>query len=177
MKLTTSLIASVLATSVIALTATSVIASEKHGEQHGKKHSVEHRVEHLTKRLDLTTAQQVSITDLIKEHKANRPARGDRDAMKAKRQSMKQKFKAMMENPDFDESTVKESIEQRANAQTERKVQQLKLQHSIYQQLNDVQRADYLKLLKKKMRKMAKHKMHNRKMMKHHDKHHGHNEG
>jgi len=153
MKLNKKIISIVALGSVIAFTG--VQAHERDGESK--------RMERMTKHLDLSEQQQSNISAIITQFKAQH-TRPDREDMKAKGQAMKEKFAALMAQPTFDEAAIIAQLEERSAKHNTRKVQQLKLQHEIYQQLTTEQQPKYLKMMEKKMRKMKrgarKHRQH-----------------
>jgi len=153
MKLNKKIISIVALGSVIAFTG--VQAHERDGE--GK------RLERMTKHLGLSDEQQSNITTIITQFKAQH-TRPNREDMKAKGEAMKEKFAALMAQPTFDEAEIVAQLEERSAKHNNRKVEQLRLQHAIYQQLTPEQQPKYLKMMEKKMRKMKrgdrKHRQH-----------------
>lgn len=123
------------------------------GKHHHKGHGF--NVERMAKKLDLTEAQSTKIQALVDAHKAERP-KFDKEAMKAKRKDMKSEYVAFLNAPEFDEAAVRAKMAERAEKQADRKVAKMKLKHSIYQVLNEEQRAEYLAMMDKKKRKMKK---------------------
>lgn len=152
MKTSTKLLASLVLSSSLIFTGVMAADHEKKGNHQGFK------IERLTKKLSLTEAQVISIQALVDEKKANKVAKvkPTKEERKAKKLAMKEKFKAMMETSEFDESGVRAEMAERTNKHTERQIGKMRLQHDIYQVLNEEQREDYLKMMAKKHKKMSK---------------------
>jgi len=162
MKLNKKAISIVALAGVIAFAG--VNAAEKKNSHSHKEMNGERMVERMTKKLDLTHAQQDSIGAIVTEFTANNP-HPDRTVMKAKHLAMKEQFQTLMANPEFDDTAVIQHFEEQASNHRSRKLNRLKLQHAIYQQLTEEQQPKYLKMMAKKMRKMKgkklKHLKHN----------------
>lgn len=133
-----------------------------HGE--GRHMEQGFKVERMAKKLSLTEAQTTKIQALVDAHKAQRPD-VDRKAMKAKHAEMKDKYLAMMNSPQFDEAAIREKMAERSAKQADRRVEKMRLKHSIYQVLNEEQREQFLAMASKKRHKMKK------RMKKHAKKH------
>lgn len=155
--------------SIIALAGAIAFSGAQAGERGGDhRHDGKHgnHMERMIKKLDLTEEQQVNIKALLSEFKATQQ-RPDREAMKAKHMEMKERFAALMADPNFDEAAVRQHLQERAAKYNAHKVEKLKLQHAIYQQLTPEQQPKYLKMMAKKMRKMKGMKMKHKKHREH----------
>lgn len=155
--------------SVIAIAGAVAFSGAQAGEREGgHRHDGKrgNHMERMVKKLDLSEEQQVSIKALINEFKANKQ-RPDREAMKAKHLAMKERFAAIMADPNFDQAAVNQYLQERAAKHNAYKLEKLKLQHAIYQQLTPEQQPKYLKMMAKKIRKMKGKKMKHRKHREH----------
>lgn len=133
-----------------------------HGDGHHKMRGF--NVERMAHKLSLTDAQSAKIQVLVDAHKKQRKS-VDRKAMKEKRSQHKESYVAMMNSPQFDEAMIRENMAARSAAQAERKIEKMRLKHSIYQVLNEDQREQFLAMASKKRHKMKK------RMKKHHREH------
>jgi len=156
MKTSTKLLASLVLSSSLIFTGVMAADHEKKGNHQGFK------IERLTKKLSLTEAQVISIQALVDEKKANKVVKVKpkltKEERKAKKLAMKEKFKAMMEAPEFDEAAIRTKIAERSEKRTNRQVGKMRMQHAIYQVLNEEQREKFLKMMAKKHKKMNKKK-------------------
>ncbi len=175
MKLTHKLIAGLALSSVIAFGA--MAGDGKHKHRHGGS-----KIERMTEHLDLTQEQQVSIAALLKEYRAGMrmlpkgmssddvPPLPSREEMKEKMAQHKAerlaKLKDLLGASAFDESTVRDKLAERAQKHSDYKVNQMKMQHAIYQQLDSIQQDKYLAMLSKKGQRKGKrmHRKHEKKM-------------
>lgn len=158
MKTSTKILASLALSSSLIFGGAMAMGSGNHHKGHGDK------IERMAKKLDLTEAQTTKIQALVDAHKASNPKK-DRSEMKDKRKAMKAQHLALLNSPTFDEATIRERLAERASAHADRKVEKMRLKHSIYQVLNEEQRAKFLTMMDKKKRKMKK------RMRKHMKKH------
>jgi len=155
--------------SIIVLASTIVFSAAQAGNRDGGHRHDGKRgnpVERMTKKLDLTPAQQDAITAIFNDFKANNE-RPDREAMKAKHSEMKERFAALMASPTFDEAAMNQHLQERTAKHNEHKLSRLRLQHAIYQQLTPEQQPKYLKMMAKKMRKMKGKRMGHNKQREH----------
>jgi len=154
MKASTKLLASLVLSSSLIFTGVMAADHVKKGNHQGFK------IERLTKKLSLTEAQVISIQALVDEKKANRAekVKPTKEERKAKKLAMKEKFKAMMEASEFDEAAIRTEMAERTKKHTDRQVGKMRMQHDIYQVLNEEQREKFLKMLAKKHKKMSKKK-------------------
>lgn len=151
MNLTKKIVSAVALSGVIALAGVQAKGSHGDYDKSGK------RLDRMTKYLELTDEQRTNIEAIIADFKTKRPQM-DREVKKEKHLAMKERFKALMADPAFDEAAVTQYLNEKSAKKNERQVEQLKMQHAIYQQLTPEQQPKYLKMVKKRMKKM-KHKM------------------
>jgi len=135
------------------LTVASVYAGDRNSNHRHEGIQGEQMVKRMVKKLDLSQAQQDSITVTVNEFQASNP-RPSKTEMKAKHVAMKQHFQTLMASEQFDEAAVSQHFTEQAQQHKARKINMLKLQHAIYQQLTAEQQPKYLKMVAKKMRKM-----------------------
>ena len=175
MKLTHKLIAGLALSSVMAFGAMAGDGKREH--RHGGS-----KIERMTEHLDLTQEQQVSIAALLKEYRAGMrmlpkgmssddvPPPPSRKKMKEKMAQHKAerlaKLKDLLGASAFDESTVRDKLAERAQKHSDYKVNQMKMQHAIYQQLDSDQQDKYLAMLSKKGQRKGKrmHRKHEKRM-------------
>jgi len=149
------------------LAVTSVYAGDRKSNHNHDGIKGEHMVKRMAKKLDLSQAQQDSIAVIVNEFKVSH-SRPNKAEMKAKHVAMQQHFQTLMASEQFDEAAVSQHFTEQAQQHKARKINMLKLQHAIYQQLTVEQQPKYLKMVAKKMRKM-KGKMHKRNAHQHGD--------
>lgn len=144
MALTLGVAALICGTSPLALA-----KGDGHGH-HGKSH---HPMKRMLSQLELSENQQIEIDALLTQFKQDNP-RPDRDAMKAKKAERKEQMLSMLNDPVFNADAVREKVTAAQEQRVDGMVAKMQLQHAIYQQLNEEQRAQYAKMLSR----MGKHR-------------------
>lgn len=153
MKLSKKLLSVIAFSGVVAFAS---VQAHEHGDGKGRDKNRSNHIERMAKHLDLSTEQQSNIKAMVDKFKMGN-TRPDRQAMKSNHMEMKQHFAMLMENPNFDQAAVEQHLQQRSDKYNVRKINRLKLQHAIYQELSPEQQPKYLKMVEKKMRKMKRH--------------------
>ena len=121
-------------------------------EQAGKSYEMQHRgfsFEKMLAGVELTSAQQQQLRQLLQEHKASKPERGINE-----RGALRQLVQADY----FDEQAVTELLQKQQQQRLTQRVAQLKLRHQVYQLLTPEQRQQLTDVHKQRRQKLQQRK-------------------
>ncbi len=107
------------------------------GHNHGYEHS-RHKIPmmKMMRKLDLSDSQKQQARDLVKTY---RQSQKQEQASRSDRQAHFKQAQALIKADNFDEQAARDFVSSNKDKRTERAVQRLKLQHSLYQLLTPEQ--------------------------------------